>query len=209
MPEGYPEGYVAAVNLIERLAPKTLVPGHGRIEKTTLASLKALPAVTVYLMAEVRRCVGEGYDLERTMAAVAMPESFRADPLVAGAFVASRGPYVNRLFKNYTGYYGSNPAHFVPAPARARSALIAEIAGGNDRLVATARRLAGEGEHQLALELLEMVTTNDPGHGEARLLKAEAFLALARAPERNWYQKAAYANAARKERALAGGPAPP
>lgn len=207
MPEGYPEGLIAAVNLIGGLAPKTLVPGHGRIQETTLASLQALSAVTANLMAQVRESVGNGNDLEATMAAVTMPGEFRKDPLLAATFKACREPYVNRLFKNYTGYYGSNPVQFRPAPARERSALLAELAGGNARLLATATRLAGEGQYQLALEILDIVTTNEPGNRDARLAREQAFTALARSgKDLNWYHRAAYFNAARKEKALAGVP---
>jgi glyoxylase-like metal-dependent hydrolase (beta-lactamase superfamily II) len=205
MPEGYPEGLMAAVALIEGLAPKTLVPGHGRIEETTLESLQALSTVTANLMAQVRESVGNGNDLEATLAAVAMPAEFSRDLLLTATFQACREPYVNRLFKNYTGYYGSNPVQFRPVPARERSALLAELAGGNARLLATATRLSGEGRYQLALEILDIVTTNEPGNREARLARERAFTALGRSgKDLNWYHRAAYFNAARKERALAG-----
>jgi glyoxylase-like metal-dependent hydrolase (beta-lactamase superfamily II) len=204
MPEGYPEGFIAAVDLIEGLKPKTLVPGHGRIEETTVASLEAMSTVTAWLMAQVRQSVGEGLSLEATMAAITMPGEFRRDPALAAAFTACREPYVNRLYKNYTGYYGSNPVHFRPAPARERGALLAELAGGNAELLARAKQLAAEGRHQLALELLDIVTTNEPGNREAHAAKEQAFSALARTgKDLNWYHRAAYFNAARKERELA------
>jgi glyoxylase-like metal-dependent hydrolase (beta-lactamase superfamily II) len=207
MPEGYPEGFMAAVDLIASLAPTTLVPGHGRIQETTLQSLQALSAVTGWLMAAVRESVGEGNDLEATLASITMPDQFARDPLLAATFKAAREPYINRLFKNYTGYYGSNPVYFRPAPARERSALLAELAGGNARLLATATRLASEGRYQLALEILEIVTTNEPGNREARVAREQVFSALARTgKDLNWYHRAAYFNAARKERVLAGDP---
>jgi glyoxylase-like metal-dependent hydrolase (beta-lactamase superfamily II) len=205
MPEGYPEGFIAAVNLIEGLQPTTLVPGHGRIEETTVASLKSMSTVTAWLMAQVRQSVGAGLDLEATMAAITMPDEFRRDPALAASFEACREPYINRLYKNYTGYYGSNPIHFRPAPARERSALLAELAGGNAQLLARAKQLAAAGRHQLALELLDIVTTNEPGNSEAHAAKAQSFTALARTgKDLNWYHRAAYLNAARKERQFAG-----
>lgn len=202
MPEGYPEGFVKAVDLIETLAPQILVPGHGRIENTTLASLRAMREVTVWLMTRVRELVGEGFNLEETLAAVRMPPEFAADPLLARMFEACREPYVNRLFKNYTGYYGRNPVTFRPAPAARRSALLAELAGGNPRLLAKAKSLAADGEHQLALELLDIVVTNEPDNGAALQLMAEVYIGLA-SGDRNltWYHRVAYSNAARKARA--------
>ncbi|MBN8281091.1 MAG: MBL fold metallo-hydrolase, partial [Gammaproteobacteria bacterium] len=175
MPEGYPEGFMAAVDLIAGLAPDTLVPGHGRIEATTLASLQAMSTVTAWLMAKVRESVGNGNDLEATLAAITLPPQFAADPVLAATFSACREPYINRLFKNYTGYYGSNPVYFRPVPMRERSALLAELAGGNAKLLAAARRLSAAGEYQLALELLDLVTTNDPGNRDAHAAKAQAF----------------------------------
>jgi glyoxylase-like metal-dependent hydrolase (beta-lactamase superfamily II) len=204
MPEGYPEGFVVAVDLIESLAPRILVPGHGRIEDTTLASLQAMREVTVWLMARVRELVGEGLNLEETHAAVSMPPEFAADPLLARMFAACRETYVNRLFKNYTGYYGRNPVTFRPAPAARRSSLLAELAGGNQRLVARAKSLADDGEHQLALELLDIVVTNEPDNDTALQLMADVYAGLA-SGDRNltWYHRVAYLNAARKARAMA------
>jgi alkyl sulfatase BDS1-like metallo-beta-lactamase superfamily hydrolase len=202
MPEGYAEGFVAAVDRIESLAPQIMVPGHGRIEDTTLASLRDMRTVTQWLMTRVRELVGTGLNLEQTLAAVTMPPEFAADPGLAAMFAACRETYVNRLFKNYTGYYGSNPVYFRPAPAAERSALLAELAGGNARLLDKAQNLAAAGEHQLALELLDIVLTNEPANRAAAELMASVYVNLARGEESlNWYQRAAYFNAARKARA--------
>ena len=204
MPEGYAEGFVAAVDLIDSLDPEVLVPGHGRIEDTTLASLTAMREVTVWMMARVRELVGEGYNLEETLAAVTIPPEFAADPLLAETFAACREPYVNRLFKNYTGYYGRNPVTFRPAPAARRSELIAELAGGNARLLDKARTLATDGEQQLALELLDIVIMNEPNNVAALRFMAETYIDLAKnAPDLNWYHRASYFNAARRARATA------
>jgi glyoxylase-like metal-dependent hydrolase (beta-lactamase superfamily II) len=202
MPEGYAEGFVAAVELIESLNPRVIVPGHGRIEDTTLASLQAMRDVTVWLMARVRELVGEGYNLEETLAAVTIPPEFAADPVLADMFAACRETYVNRLHKNYTGYYGRNPVTFRLTPAARRSALLAELAGGNSRLFAKAEELASAGEQQLALELLDSVIRNEPDNAAALQLMAETYIDLARGDnDLNWYQRAAYFNAARKARA--------
>lgn len=208
MPEGFADGFVAAVDLIERLQPRVLVPGHGKLEATTLASLQALRTVTTWLMADVRRCVGEGLGLEQTMACVREPPAAASDPLVATFFRLSRETYVNRLHKNYTGYWGPNPVYFAPAPAAERSALLAELAGGNARLLERARRLIAEQRYQLALEVLEIVVTNEPANAAARAARAEAFAGLGRTTDGGWYRRAAYFNAARKERTPDGEPAP-
>jgi len=203
MPEGYAEGFVAAVDRIETLAPRLImVPGHGRIEDTTLASLQAMREVTVWLMARVRELVGSGLNLEQTLASVTLPPEFASDPVLTEMFAACRETYVNRLFKNYTGYYGSNPVYFRPAPAAERHALLAELAGGNARLFAKAELLVAAGNYQLALEILDIVMTNEPANAAAAALMANAYVSLARSEESlNWYQRAAYFNAARKARA--------
>jgi glyoxylase-like metal-dependent hydrolase (beta-lactamase superfamily II) len=204
MPEGYAEGFVAAVEMIESLNPQVLVPGHGRIEDTTLSSLQAMRDVTVWFMARIRELVSRGYNLEETLAAVTIPPEFADDPLLAEMFAACRETYVNRLHKNYTGYYGRNPVTFRLTPAARRSALLAELAGGNTKLFEKAEELVSDGELQLALELLDSVIRNEPDNGLALQLMAETYLTLARGDkELNWYQRAAYFNAARKARARA------
>lgn len=204
MPEGYADGFIDAVELIEALNPGVIVPGHGRIEDTTLQSLQAMSTVTAWLMAAVRESVAAGRNLEQTMAAITMPPQFAGNPLLADMFTACREPYINRLFKDYTGYYGSNPVAFRPAPAARRSALLAELAGGNAALLAKAQDLAGDGEHQLALELLDIVVTNEPGNAAALQQMADSYIAMAKSDkELNWYHQAAYFNAARKARMAA------
>lgn len=206
LPEGYPEGFVAAVDLIESLAPQVIVPGHGRIEDTTLASLQAMREVTVWLMARVREAVGDGLNLEESLAAISLPAEFADDDLLADTFAACREPYINRLHKNYTGYYGRNPVEFRPAPAAERSALLAELAGDNAGLIEVATRLAAEGQHQLALEMLEAAIINEPQNAAAHQLLAEVYTGLARSGEDlNWYHRTAYFNAARKAREQAAG----
>ncbi len=204
LPEGYAEGFIKAVDLIESLAPRVLIPGHGRIEDTSLESLQAMRTVTDWLMTAVRESVGAGRNLEETMAAITLPEQFADEPLLASTFAACREPYINRLFKNYTGYYGRNPVAFRPAPAAQRSALLAELAGGNGALLAKAQDLAADGKHQLALELLDAVVTNQPDNAEALAQMADIYIAMASGyKELNWYHRAAYFNAARKARAAA------
>lgn len=202
MPEGYAEGFIEAVDLIESLAPRVLIPGHGRIDDTTLGSLQAMRSVTAWLMTAVRESVSAGRNLEETLAAIKMPPEFANDPLLAASFAACREPYINRLFKNYTGYYGRNPVAFRPSTTVQRSKLLAELAGGNTELLAKAQALAGNGEHQLALELLDAVLTNEPDNSAALTQMADTYIAMARGDsELNWYHRAAYFNAARKARA--------
>ena len=201
LPEGFADGFVEAVVLIEDLNPKVLVPGHGRLEDATLESLQAMRTVTVWLMQRVRELVGEGLNLEQTLAEVTMPAEFAGDSLLADMFAACRETYVNRLHKNYTGYYGLNPVQYRPSPAARRSALLAELAGGNDQLLGKARTLAADGEQQLALEVLQAVITNEPDNGAAHALMADTFIAMAKdGTDLNWYQRVAYFNAARKAR---------
>ena len=205
MPEGFADGFVAAVDLIESLQPGVLVPGHGRIEDTTLESLQAMRAVTDWLMQAVRESVNAGRNLEETLASVVMPAEFAADPLLAETFRACREPYINRLHKNYTGYYGRNPVTYRPTPAVRRSALLAELAGGNAELLAVAERIRAT-EPQLALEVLDAVIRNEPDNAAALKLMADTYLAVARDdPELNWYHRQAYFNAARKLRVTARG----
>jgi glyoxylase-like metal-dependent hydrolase (beta-lactamase superfamily II) len=208
MPEGYAEGFVSAVDLIERLKPGVLVAGHGALENTTLGSLVALRAVTTWLMGEVRRCVGEGLTLEQTMGCVRPPEAATGDAQVATWYRISKETYVNRLYKNYTGYWGSNPVYFAPVPAAERSAALAELAGGNDRLLARARDLVAADRYQLALELLEIVVATEPARRDARELRARAFAGLGRSTDGGWYRRAAYFTAAKREQQLAAGSAP-
>jgi alkyl sulfatase BDS1-like metallo-beta-lactamase superfamily hydrolase len=82
--------------------------------------------------------------------------------------------------------------------------LLAELAGGNDRLLGKARELVDQGELQLALELLDSVVRNQPDSAEAHELMAKVYITMGRTgADLNWYHRAAYFNAARKARQAA------
>lgn len=203
MPEGYPEGLIEAIELIEKLEVDIFVPGHGFMEKTNKKSLQALKEVTKYLMREIKKCVDEGLDLEETQAAIKMPDDFKDNILFSKTFLTCKEQYVNRLHKDYTGYFGKDPIKFAPAPKQERNALIAEIAGGEQKLLEVAERLTKQGKYQLALEILDIVTTNVPLNRDAHSLKEKAFLGHASITRHNWHRMVAYVNAAKKERRLA------
>lgn len=204
MPEGYPGGLIEAIDMIDNLDIDTFVPGHGLIEHTNKESLHALKKVTQYLMDEIKKCADMGYNLEETQAAITMPVEFTDDKALSDTFLHCREQYVNRLHKNYTGYYGKDPIKFSPAPKKERSALIEKMAGGEKELLETAEMLIKKQQYQLALEILDIVTTNHPENKKAHSFKEESFYGLAGMTKYNWHKMVSYMNAAKKEHELAG-----
>ncbi len=203
MPEGYPEGLVEAIDLVDSLDVDIFVPGHGFMSNTGMDTLHAVKQVTRYLVKEIKDRVDEGLDLEETQAAVTMPAEFEGNALLEKTFLNSKEQYVNRLHRRYTGYFGKDPIRFSPAPKKERDRLFAEIAGGEEELLRVAGRLVEQQRYQLALEVLDIVTTNEPSNQSAHALKGQAFLGLARATRHNWHAMVVYMNAAKKEKELA------
>ena len=110
----------------------------------------------------------------------------------------------NRQNNYDTVYYVPNPQPKLPAAHNHRTELYPELAVGYAKLFDKATALAADGEQQLALELLDIVSTNEPNNVAALRLMAEIYIDLAKnAPDLNWYHRAAYFNAARRARATA------
>jgi len=102
---------------------------------------------------------------------------------------------VNGIFRQYTGWCGLNPKDLDPGLREDFHRVLAEAAGGIDRVTKRARKALGEGRYQLVLELTEVVLDIRPETSVAIALRSEALKRLGRATKngvaRNIYLTAA------------------
>jgi alkyl sulfatase BDS1-like metallo-beta-lactamase superfamily hydrolase len=81
-------------------------------------------------------------------------------------------------YRYYIGWFYGNSTWLEPLPSVKRYTELVELTGGTDRIVERAIALQKEGKDQLALELLEIVLTVEPGHRTAMAVKANSLQRL-------------------------------
>jgi alkyl sulfatase BDS1-like metallo-beta-lactamase superfamily hydrolase len=174
-----------------------LVPSHGPPVSGADDVRDALTgyrdAIT-YVRDASMQALNDGLSVHEAARTIRLPAELAAKPYLAERYgTVAWG--VRAVYDGLTGWYDGDPSSLDPLPASRRDAVLVELSG-RDALVARARAYAAEGEHQLALELLSVLLSAEPGHAEANRVQAEVCRELARtSPSIN--QKGFYASAAR------------
>jgi len=81
-------------------------------------------------------------------------------------------------YRYYMGWFFGNSTWLDPLPASKRYTEMVQLAGGADKIVERAIVLQKDGQDQLALELLDIVLTVQPGHKTAMAVKANSLQRL-------------------------------
>jgi alkyl sulfatase BDS1-like metallo-beta-lactamase superfamily hydrolase len=98
---------------------------------------------------------------------------------------------VKAVYQHYLGLFDANPANLDPLPPVDAARRYVALAGGMDKLVASAQQAYDAGDYRWAAELLKHAVYADPGHKPATELQARAFEQMGymaeSAPWRNFY----------------------
>jgi uncharacterized sulfatase len=81
-------------------------------------------------------------------------------------------------YKYYVGWFYGNATWLEPLPSVKHYTELVELSGGTDRIVERAIVLQKDGRDQLALELLDIVLTVQPGHKTSLAVKANSLQRL-------------------------------
>lgn len=184
-----------------------LIPSHGRpLEGAAHIDhiLQVYAASIRHVHDETVRQINGGATLEEARQKVKLPPELAAEPYLTPLY--GRVDWaVNGIYRQYTGWYDLNPTHLNPGPRNDTAQALLEAAGGAAPLLARAEKAAGADQHQLVLELTDVVLSAEPKQAEAHRLRAMSLRALA-AKSINGVEKNVYLMAAQQhERAAKKG----
>jgi len=145
---------------------------------------------------ETVKRINAGQSLEQVRREVRLPIKLARLPYLAQAYGAVEWA-VNGIYRQYTGWYVFNPVGLRPSPKMMRDAAILAACGGYKPLLGGARRALRAGRNQLALELIDVVLSAQPGNAVAREVKVIALQRLAAAAS-NAVEGVIYLNAAKE-----------
>lgn len=192
-------GWAESLDNMRTFKAERLVPSHGRpLEGAAHIDhiLESYAAAIRYVHDETVRLINSGATLEQIRRQVTLPTELSAEAYLTPLY--GRVDWaVNGIFRQYTGWYDMNPAHLNPGPARETAAALLEAAGGGGPILARAEKAAAAGQHQLVLELTDVVLGAEPKNAEAHRVRARSLRALAEGAI-NGVEKNVYLTSARQ-----------
>ncbi len=98
---------------------------------------------------------------------------------------------VRSVFNGYFGWFDGNPSNLFRLTPQAEATRVAKLAGGKDKLLASAKNALAADDHQWACQLADHLLAIDKDGATAKQIKAEALTKMARnmvnATARNYY----------------------
>ena len=174
------QDWAACQDIVIKLAPEVLIPGHGtHIEgkdqiKEVLSNYRD---AILYVVNLAYRAVKEFKPIEEVAAAVALPPHLADLPYLQQHYGFL--PYcVRSIYGSLVGWFDGDPVNLNPLSRKNLGQEILALAGSADKVLAQAGKAQKAGRHQAVLELCEMVLANDPGNRPARLMKITSMTAL-------------------------------
>src|SRR6202044_3552360 len=135
---------------IGSLRPRLLIHGHTTLtEQFTAEGVAGLEAALTQLHGQVLDGIRGGRTLPDILQAASLPAVLREHPTAVVPYLVIRDHFTERLHHQRTGYWQPDLAGLEPATA-------AEHAGGREEQFATAAAsLIGQGDHALALQIIQ------------------------------------------------------
>jgi alkyl sulfatase BDS1-like metallo-beta-lactamase superfamily hydrolase len=118
---------------------------------------------------QVVDCINKDMPVDEIIHEVKLPDHLKDHKALA--FIYSRPEFaVYNIYRWYHGYFDHNPAHLLPRPDREVNAEIFNLIGDADAILKRAGELFGQGQAQLALQVLDVLFKQEPENIEARKL---------------------------------------
>jgi len=191
--------WAESLERMRRFRPEYLVPSHGKPMRNSAvidSVLRNYAQAIRHVHDQTVKRINAGQSLEQIRHEVRLPIRLARLSYLAETYGTVRWA-VNGIYRQYTGWYVFNPVELRPSPKMMRDAAILAACGGYKPLLGGARRALRAGRNQLALELIDVVLSAQPGNAVARQVKVIALHRLAAAAS-NAVECVIYLNAAKE-----------
>ncbi|MDR1322152.1 MAG: alkyl/aryl-sulfatase [Gracilibacteraceae bacterium] len=178
--------WIDSLDLILRLEPEHLVPGHTH----ALAGKEEIQRVVTdyrdgvrHIFTETLEGMNRGLTPDQLVETVALPDHLRECPQLQ-EFYGKVSWMVRGIFSGYLGWFDGNPTHLETLPCRERALRTLDLSGGAAAVLAAAKTAAqksSQNDAQWAAELCDILMEADQLVEEAKSTKAAALRLLARA----------------------------
>jgi alkyl sulfatase BDS1-like metallo-beta-lactamase superfamily hydrolase len=180
-----------------------LLPAHGLPIAGSSRIARVLDEVATALECLVESVVAmmnAGASLDEVIHSEHLPEGTLAKPYLRPLY-DEPGFVVRNIWRLYGGWWDGAASRLKPAPDRQVAAVVAELSGGTDALIARARLAVDQGDLRLACHLVDFAAWSAGDDPDVHRERAAVYR-LRRSAESSLMAKGIYAAAARESESL-------
>jgi glyoxylase-like metal-dependent hydrolase (beta-lactamase superfamily II) len=155
--EGSPEGLLETLAFIGSLRPRLIIHGHTTLtEQFTAEAITGLQAALTQLHGEVLDGIRGGRTLPDILQGASLPEVLRKHPTAVVPYLVIRDHFTERLYHQRTGYWQPDLRGLEPTTGAEHAAALDLLAAGREEpFAAAAATLISQGDHALALQIIQ------------------------------------------------------
>jgi len=175
------QGWYESLERMIALKPEYLVPCHTEAlagETVIREHLQNYSRAIRFVQDAVIAGINQGQSEEELVSAVALPPELRDLPYLQELY--GRVDWAVRgIYRSYVGWYDGHGSNLAPLPSRTWARELLALAGGADKVLTRAIAAQQNHEHQLAIQLCDLVLQANPQDKVAHLIKASSLDYLA------------------------------
>ncbi|ELY2906086.1 alkyl/aryl-sulfatase [Cronobacter dublinensis] len=187
------EKWIDSLNKMIALNADYVIPGHMRPVNGADNAKEALTAYRDGIKSvwdQTMAGIAKGMTPDELVQTVKLPAKLAKHPYLQ-EYYGSVAFAVRGIYAQQAGWFDGNATHIYPLSEKERATRLLAMAGGKEKMLASAQNSLTAGEYQWAAEQADYVLAVEPRNAQARKLKAEALTALgqrqANATARNYY----------------------
>jgi len=174
------ENWYKSVDIIRDIKPEYLVPCHGRPltgADTIYPMMTHYRDAIQYIHDQGFRAMNQGLTADEMVETIKLPEHLASLPYLQ-EFYGKASWSLRSLFVGNLGWFSGDSADLQPLSRKAEARMMADLAGGTDKLLAHAKKNVEAGNNQAALELTGHLLRLEPTNREARFIRIRALKEL-------------------------------
>ena len=155
----------------EFLAPSHTLPIRGKAEVADV--LTAYRDGIQYVHDQTIRLINQGLTPDELVEAVKLPEHLATHPYLFEYYGKVEWA-VRNIYNGYLGWYDANVSNLLPPSPTAEAELMAELAGGEEQLLAKTEAAFAAGNYPWVLKLTDHLLRLQPDNADYKALRAQA-----------------------------------
>lgn len=179
------KNWYKSIDIIRDLRPEHLVPSHSRPVSGTnkiYSILTDYRDAIQFVHDQGIRGINQGMTPDELVEYIKLPEHLASSPYLQ-EFYGKVSWSLRALFVGNLGWFSGDSADLQPLSRNEQDRLMADLAGGEENLLAKAENYAEKGAHQTVLQLTGHLLRLDSKNSAAKTLRINALMALGQKEE--------------------------
>ena len=168
-------GWVNSLDKMLSLNPEYIFPSHTKpiIGNDISSTLTLYRDAIQFVHDQTVRLMNEGYYPDQIIEMIELPNSIQESPFLSEFYGTVRWS-VKSIFNGYLGWFNGNPAELDPLPRKKEAQMLAELVGGEEKLLFALKNAVNSNEMQWALELSDKLLALEYKSEEVKSLRYQA-----------------------------------